>query len=399
MSFLSWGTKRIKLGDTYEVLPAITRRRSKKNTYEGYVDNIASGEKLLSASTFYRIISAITAGDTKLRKAVDYVVGFLVDDPFELLKNVVSTLAYIDVEKLLADMEVVRAYLKYGFDYRVREQPKKCRLHSIEYGLAPPNFVLNDDSLSNTICMDCKRLFHFYDNIKLFLTSSSAHASATDIVDASSEKARLFLGHRLRVVNQQKAIAQLIEDMQKRCLESKWSDECVITLDFKMKLEPMYFREKTVDHYGKRGMSWHGALVQYFVYDESDTSVTEERLYYDHISTGDTKQDRESTISMIEAVLLRLSKDLRDVKKIVFISDNATCYQNTLIPLLLPFLSFVYKVEITRYLHTETQDGKSTLDAHFARAMQVRMNELFRILLSRLLPNRDTLFVLVQFRY
>jgi hypothetical protein len=28
-----------------------------------------------------------------------------------------------------------------------------------------------------------------------------------------------------------------------------------------MKFEPVYFRQKTADHYGKRGISWHGSSV------------------------------------------------------------------------------------------------------------------------------------------
>ena len=39
--------------------------------------------------------------------------------------------------------------------------------------------------------------------------------------------------------------------------------------------------------------------------------------------------------------------------------------------MMLPVLSMAYGIEITRFIHTETQDGKSVLDAHFARAMQV----------------------------
>lgn len=38
---------------------------------------------------------------------------------------------------------------------------------------------------------------------------------------------------------------------------------------------------------------------------------------------------------------------------------------------MLPLLSQAHGIEIVRFIHTETQDGKSVLDAHFARSMQV----------------------------
>ena len=46
--------------------------------------------------------------------------------------------------------------------------------------------------------------------------------------------------------------------------------ECFNTINYKMKLDPIYYREKTVDHYGKRGMSWHGAMLPYYTMEETD---------------------------------------------------------------------------------------------------------------------------------
>ncbi|GMF29003.1 unnamed protein product [Phytophthora lilii] len=145
----------------------------------------------------------------------------------------------------------------------------------------------------------------------------------------------------------------------------------------KRTLEPLYFREKTVDHYGKRGISWHESLVRYFKYDDGSSSgetghptAVDTKLYYDRFSVSDMKQDREAVVSLIEAVLIRLKRDLPHITRITFLSDNATCYQNWLIPLILPYLSHVHGIDVVRIIHTETQDGKSILDAHFARAME-----------------------------
>lgn len=148
-----------------------------------------------------------------------------------------------------------------------------------------------------------------------------------------------------------------------------------MVLDFKMKLDPMYYREKTVEHYGKRGISWHGAMVQYFTIcaegTSSDSRPQDYRLYFDHISDGDNKQDRNYVVSMIEAVMLRLREDLPHIKTITLQSDNATCYQNALVVLVLPFLSVTHGIQVSQFIHTETQDGKSVLDAYFARSMGV----------------------------
>ncbi|OWZ10435.1 hypothetical protein PHMEG_00016716 [Phytophthora megakarya] len=107
------------------------------------------------------------------------------------------------------------------------------------------------------------------------------------------------------------------------------SDEAVVTLDFKMKLEPLYFREKTVDHYGKRGISWYGALVHYFKYCEEtldfEVAAVDTNLYFDHLAMEDSKQEKKTVISLVEAVIMRLRRDLPNNKRITLFSDNASC--------------------------------------------------------------------------
>lgn len=110
-------------------------------------------------------------------------------------------------------------------------------------------------------------------------------------------KTKLFKGHRVRVVNQQRAIKALYEEMKIHCIEMGFSDIALIIIDFKMKLDPIYWREKTVDHYGKRGMSWHGALIQYYTMVKDVTTLS--KFYLDQICENDNKQDKFAVISLV----------------------------------------------------------------------------------------------------
>lgn len=179
------------------------------------------------------------------------------------------------------------------------------------------------------------------------------------------------MGHRLRMVNQQVAIEKTLDSMRQNFLHG--ITECVITIDYKMKLDPIYYREKTVDHFGKRGMSWHGAMLQYYTMEEMDGNRTPQltKYYMDHVIDNGNKQDKLAVFSLLEAVIMGMKEKLPVFSKVTLLSDNAGCYQNTLLMLLIPYLAFAYGTNITRFLHTETQDGKSVLDAHFARSMQV----------------------------
>ena len=64
--------------------------------------------------------------------------------------------------------------------------------------------------------------------------------------------------------------------------------------------------------------------------------------------------------------MLRLKQRLLHVKRVILQSDNAKCYTSADLLLMLPIISIVHDVQVTRFIHTETQDGKWLLDAHFA---------------------------------
>ena len=162
----------------------------------------------------------------------------------------------------------------------------------------------------------------------------------------------------MRVTNQQMSIQKIFDHMKDECVNNG-KKLCVITLDYKMKLNPLYFREKTVDHYGKRGMSWYGSMVQYYTMEnfEETSAPFLNKLYLDHIVDNENKQDKLAVISILEAVILAIRKHLPNIDQIILQSDNAGCYQT-------------YPMLMSRIIHTETQDGKSVLDAHFARSMQ-----------------------------
>lgn len=289
-----------------ELLPAIIRRRSRTVIHAAYLEATSkdSIDTTLSRATFFRIVSAITAGGARLRKAVDYVVGVLVNDPFDTLKKVTVSLN-LDIEHTLKNMEVSRAYLKYGFDARVKDDTAEpCLLHDIAYGLGGGTDVRRGEQ---SICEYCKSVFYCYGHFKSLVVLSALPTSTVQVIDNCSKKSMLFLGHRLRVINQQAAIQRLLASMSTRCIELSGSDEALITLDFKIKLEPLYYREKTVDHC----ISWHGALVQYFEFNDGSDSgkepnAVDQKMYFDHISKEDTKQDRDAVISLVEAVLIRL---------------------------------------------------------------------------------------------
>ena len=148
--------------------------------------------------------------------------------------------------------------------------------------------------------------------------------------------------------------------------------------DYKMKFEALRFREKTLESFRKKGISWQGIVVFYLPVDDARSANytngtgTEllSILFYDHIVQGDSKQDVFALASILEASFMHLKQDIPEATEVVLLSDIAGCYQNSTLPIMLPFIARNNGLTAVKFLHTETQDGKSLVDAHFAIGMR-----------------------------
>jgi len=84
--------------------------------------------------------------------------------------------------------------------------------------------------------------------------------NAQSFVKEAHDKFWIYLGHTVRVVNQQGAFEEKEKELRQLCLEEKNSTlmRIMLEIDFKQKFEPMYQREKQNEAFGKQGISWHG---------------------------------------------------------------------------------------------------------------------------------------------
>ncbi|KAJ8566316.1 hypothetical protein ON010_g6810 [Phytophthora cinnamomi] len=142
------------------------------------------------------------------------------------------------------------------------------------------------------------------------LEAVNASTETLSVVRDCYHKFGLFLGHRVRVVNQQLRLCQLFDSMKPRCIEDDSSDVKEIILD------------------------------------------------------------KEAVAAFVEAAILAVKRDLPTVTNIIVQLDNASSYQNAFVALVLPIIAIVHCINISGFVHTETQDGKSMLDAHFAQGMR-----------------------------
>ena len=357
IQLLSWGTKKIKIDNNTIEIPRMLRTKKTRYMYRDYAKKCQDrGFPCVGQGTFEKICGTITANDTKARTAVDYASGPLFYDTTKILARLAQKVDCEDIRKeCVLGLGVIDAFFKGFFDNHIEECAHQ------DY-LKPPVPGVK----RQRVCDQCQIPFKVLQYIK-----DNSDRKHSTVVDDCAEKLKLYMGHRRRVVNQRKRIAQVMQEMDEQT--------AYIVIDYKMKFNAMYYREKTVEHFGKRGMSWHGAMVYLKTTEEERRAALDEgreaedfQVYYlDHISSNDTKQDRWAVLSIIESILDVVERDFGErIKKTIIQSDNAACYCNGHLIYGIHAVSKRTRVPVIMFIHTETQDGKGCIDAHFDKCMR-----------------------------
>ena len=100
-----------------------------------------------------------------------------------------------------------------------------------------------------------------------------------------------------------------------------FSVECLIIIDYEMKLEPVYY-ENTLDYFGKYSISSHGTII-WCLYLETCKQMIN---HCDRMSNGDAKKDCATVIFIIEVFMTQLNDYLLHDTMTKIQSDSATCY-------------------------------------------------------------------------
>lgn len=241
-------------------------------------------------------------------------------------------------------------------------------ISSSEDAFHDPGFALSRPSTQTKVreCNTCLAPFQIIYNIERGIGVERPDNSA--VLTSIRQKFMLYMAHQHCCSNQEKRIAILFDSIRK----DPSGKEVLILLDYKMNFEAIRLWEKTTECFGKKGMSWHGSVVFYRAKDTQGRLRANgelSTLFFDHILSNDMKQDRVALCSILDAILARLRIELPYVKNFGLLSDNARCYQNDLVTVSAPFIGKHHTLTIKSFIHSETQRGKSLVDAHFALAM------------------------------
>ena len=310
--------------------------------------------------------------------------------------------------------------------HRPPESPDDSPSPSVAFGLDKDTIAsvqeefeqlgIHDDDIDKD-CPGCVYLHYFMlDELPSAIQQYRTEANADQIDDAlqyiqdGHEKFMIYQAHVARTVNQSSELSKMDKKLKAKCQSTKNGKptDLWVIIDFKMKWEAMYLREKTTQNFAKRGTSWHGVYVYYHVWDSLQKAPAKYVAKVDQILEGTNEQSGATVMGCIEAMLVYLKQEFPEACIRYLQSDNANYYHTKELLLFIPQLNAVScafvinaytDMQLTpdlpspfeqrmrniggpmiyNFVHTETQDGKSLLDAHFAHATALIKRYLRRI--------------------
>ena len=211
------------------------------------------------------------------------------------------------------------------------------------------------------------------------------------------EAIEAWKAHLLRSINQDLCREKLLEKLSE--------DEIYLNLDWAMKFLPVKSREPQSEFFGKRGISWHITVVM-----RNDIDIKDENDIIDGESgvpansqqisecemvdlSGDNAdefsvisddegnsfkykvfvhvfdqcaQDSETTVAILNDVLLRIKKTDPQIKKAFIRSDNAGCYHSASTLASAQQISDHSGITIERIDFCDPQGGKGPCDRYAA---------------------------------
>ena len=249
--------------------------------------------KSLSESTCYKILKDCGASFSKCLKGLDSMLADGMDafDEIEkiLYKLMDYTIEHDQITALISLMKLSRDYLQFDFKKHISFE-STCTDHCAAYALDFTELCKNH--LHTRYCLKCNTL-----ETTLFETEKSIESLLIE-PRLLTETLYQFRNHRKKIFNWKRHLIRgWTQDIIKYDVLNKLDDDSVyIHIDWAMKFEPVKFREKQEDFFGKNGLPWS---VCCFVYLDNTKLVSNTNV---HIFDN-TSQDVDAVIGILDSVL------------------------------------------------------------------------------------------------
>ena len=339
-------------------------------------------ENMISVSSIAKVLGVLTNGQLKSRAGLD-------DE--DVLKGSGNIIRVTEIYKKLAEakghsadtisktvrkIEGIMTFHRTNFvshlaDHGVRCcQCISCGLHSKDEPVACP-YREDQDKKHEGPCRDCEESFEIFSEM-IDLAKSCEEIPNLSIAQKECfvelhhelQKCRINLihwrSHIVRKVVEAKATKADIRNLK--------PNQAIVDIDYKMKINSIYFRETKQQFFGKRG----SACLGFMVYTNQEQKETEVDVNFYFLFSDDTQQDSNHVIAgkhyIYTEVLPNLFPEDTSIE-VLCATDGAGAFNSCLVKSLMLQWSVWTdgKVNEVQIRHSVNGDGKTALDGCFGK--------------------------------
>ena len=168
------------------------------------------------------------------------------------------------------------------------------------------------------------------------------------LFEAAKRSVQAWKAHQLRSVQQDKSKLDVLELLN--------NDTVLIVSDWAMKFLPQLYRESQQDWFGKRGISWHIAVV----FRRVNGSEIQTQAFVHVVQS--CSQDSTAVVLMMQHVLKTLHEEYPEITKAHLRQDNAGCYHCANTILACRTFEQSTSIKVVRMDFSDPQGGKGAAD-------------------------------------
>ena len=352
---VAYGHRLLKITDNYSIsIPNVVRTANNSKIVNDYMIICKQLNMIpLSKSVCFKILKECSASFSKSLKGLDnmYADGL---DAFDKLEDLFQLCSNIDqMNNLRCVLKTSKNYLKFEIKSHL-SYSNECADHCASYALSDDKENLCDHQHTRS-CKECNLLDYLLMSQKEEIEKLNENQKKEILYDfeLQATKIKNWKNHIIR---------NWCQDQIKYLVLNNFllaPDTIYYHCDWAMKFLPTMYREKQEDWFGKRGISWHVAVVVYY---EENCYKT---LKFIH-SFSSVSQDSDAVIGITDSVFREVLAKLGP-RKIYFRSDNAGCYHSSSLICILPYLASKYSHKMVRFDFCEPQKGKDICDRIIAQ--------------------------------
>ena len=180
---ISYGTKKVKLSK-YEIieLPSLTRKRSMHDIFKAYMGTMKENEKSLSRASMFNLMGHLTNQDEAVLTAIDYVTAVLINEPCELLQDIIDKVICTSKQKHVTQLlHSAKHFLKHKYKSHVVTEDDIC-YHGLQYCLGR-----SMTTKLNNNCQSCKFPFYVCSELEKLVKDESSMCVDNEQMDDAVE--------------------------------------------------------------------------------------------------------------------------------------------------------------------------------------------------------------------